>query len=105
LARHSQGALQLTKIVEQAQGQRMHVSFENGGRRYARAVPAQSDYFDLGILDTVNAAIADGGDARRFVPLPAPDQMIYLIFASDESRRGVQSAGLLPPTLFDRREP
>ena len=96
LSTYSQGALQPSRIAERVQNDVHYVGFENGGRRYVSRAPANSDYFAVSVLDAINDAIADRGEQRRFVPLAAPDQMIYLGFVSESSYSRAQAAGVVP---------
>lgn len=96
LSRHSQGAFEPANIVERIAGDALQVAFESGGQQYVSRVSAQSDWFDFRVLHAVNAAIAGGGERRRFVSLPSPDQIAYLAFIDDETKRSLQEAGLVP---------
>lgn len=96
LSERSQGVFAPGNIVERVTGDVLEVAFESGGNRYVSRVSAQSDWFDFRVLHAVNAAIAESGEERRFVPLPAPDQILYLGFMSEETKRALQEAGLVP---------
>lgn len=96
MARASQGAFRPEDITERVQEETHEVTFVHGGRRYGVRTPAASDYFSQRVLDVVNDAMVHRGDARRFRPLPAPDQLIYLTFVSEETVRRSVEEGLIP---------
>lgn len=96
LSERSEGAFAPENVSERVVDETLEVAFESGGQRYVSRVSAQSDWFDFRVLHAVNAAMAASGEQRRFTPLPAPDQIIYLAFMSEESRRTLQEAGLVP---------
>lgn len=104
LSERSQGAFVPVNIAERVVGQALEVAFAGGGKRYVSRVSAESDWFDFRVLHAVNAALADGDEARRFTPLPSPDQIIYLAFMTEETKRALQEAGLVPALWpLDRR--
>ncbi len=64
------------------------ISFEHKGKVFAAEVPFTSDWFEMEVLDLVNDALAAGKSACRFIPLPALDQILNLVF--------------IPPSIYEK---
>lgn len=96
MSRASAGAFRPERVAEQIRGDAHLLAFTHDGRRYGLKTPAASDYFSHAVLDRVNRALNESGDRRRFWPLPAPDQLLHLVFEDLQVVRQAVAAGLIP---------
>jgi len=82
LAKDSNGVFRPTNIKDELvdRGKSIKVTFRHTGKTFSCTVPFESDYFQLGVLDLVNEALESCQAQERFIPLPAVDQMLNLVF-------------------------
>jgi hypothetical protein len=79
--------------------ERIHVSFQHGGRRYQASVE-NSKWFQPEVLKLINQALADSQVAQRFISLPAIDQIERLVFVPEATYRCALKLRLIPPLFY-----
>lgn len=90
LADNSRGLFRPTQIKDELiklrkSGQAIKISFLHHGLPFCATFPFQGDYFDSAVLDLVNLALKATGIEERFIDLPSPGQLVFLVFVPQKT--------------------
>jgi hypothetical protein len=94
-AENSNRAFTPTRIQETCKDSKKRVAFTHNGKRYACVIDIL-DWFDDAILDLINQAMEDTGVEKRFITLPAADQIASFVCVPPKIYEKAISTGLIP---------
>ena len=71
------------------------ISFQHNSQDFSCTVP-HAGWFDLKVLELVNQALEISGTTQRFIPLPAADQFLTLVFVPPSVYEAAVKEKLIP---------